>query len=144
MSEAQKQFYTITFTLSLFGASLTLLSDFAGWTEATFFGTNDYYVFVGSENVPAFATPYLILLTLLHAISSYLSYNGIRGNDQIRTGLMVNLGAFSLTLVGLALLAVLAADTVEWWPETGFYASLIASGVGSYLFWKLNESSVSK
>jgi len=131
---------SITFVLSLIAAGLMAFSDFAGWTENTYYGQNDYYVFIGSENAPSYATPILIILVICHLASAYASYKGISGNPTKSLGIWSNILAIAITVLGALLFTVLAEAALERWLETSFYASLIASAVGIFLFSKGNTN----
>ncbi len=129
---------TITFVLSLLGVVLVALTDFAGWTESTYFGPRDYYVYIGSEIAPAYATTILILILGAHAFSVYSSYVMMNDNPSKKDmGMAANTIALVLTILSAGLFLALTEDAADAWLDTGFYASLVASSAGLFFFSKM-------
>ena len=131
---------TITLILSLLAAVLVALTDFAGWTENTYYGQNDYFVYIGSESAPGYATTILLLILGVHLVSVYSSYIMMSDNPFTKNiGLVANSLALAVTILSAVLFLILAEEAVGAWLDTGFYASLVASGSGIFFFSKMDS-----
>lgn len=125
---------TIAMIFSLLGGILVLLTDFGGWSETYFDGTYttypDYYVYIGSENMPFIGYPLLIGIGFSLLYAAYISYQAMTTDisaDKIRTGIIGASVALGGVILGALIFTVLAEDATDWWLDTGFYAGLIGS-----------------
>ena len=131
---------TITLILSLLAAVLVALTDFAGWTENTYYGQRDYFVFIGSESAPGYASTILLIILGMHLVSVYSSYIMMSNNPSTKSiGKTANGFALAVTILSAVLFLTLAEEAVDAWLDTGFYASLIASGSGVFFFSKMDK-----
>jgi ABC-type bacteriocin/lantibiotic exporter with double-glycine peptidase domain len=58
-------------------------------------------------------------------------------SESIRQGLLVSKAAVAVTVFFAAIFVVLVWDSNWWWFDTGFYASLISSGINLWIYRQL-------
>ncbi|MHA2169200.1 MAG: hypothetical protein ACXAB7_04830 [Candidatus Kariarchaeaceae archaeon] len=131
---------------SVIGAALTILSDFAGWTETGY--TSDYYLATDGEFADGFQKLMIYVLTIGLLGCSYLAFNNMRpgkttSEQELTWGFYLSIGVIVGTLVEMLLFIswVSSDETEEWWPDTGFYAALIG-GILTALLFKLSRDNL--
>lgn len=128
------RYSTFSFIFSLLGGLLVLFTDFGGWSETYFDGYYttypDYYVYIGSENMPFIGYPILIGIGLALLYTAYVSYQSMTSDistEKIKIGMITASIALGGVILGALIFTVLAEDATDWWLDIGFYAGLIGS-----------------
>lgn len=139
MSDPMNNNYLLTVVFSTLGGLLVLLSDFGGWTEGTYYGFNDYYLFIGSDNAPVLGQLLVLIIGAMLLLTSYFAYKGMNdtGSRYLKNAYQLSIISVILALVGAILFLIIASDAIDYWLDVGFYAGIIGSGVS---FFFLNQS----
>lgn len=118
----------------LVGGALLLFTDFGGWTDYY-----DYYVAIGAEETPGYATPLLLAtgLGLLFAgfcAATALGASVATAAARVRAAVIAASAVVGVILGGTLVFMQEVSDTDGWWLDTGFYGGLIGAGLAAFLF----------
>ncbi len=129
----------LSVVFSALGGILLLLTDFAGWTEPTSYGDNDYYVFIGSEYAPLFSQLLVAIMGLALLATAYFSYRVMQGEQGlVRQAYQLAIGSLVLVVVSAVLFFIIAWDATYSWLDVGFYGGLIGSAASIFFLRQAN------
>ena len=123
--------------ISVIGFLVVLFGDFAGFW-LTGYGAGERYSCLSCEYTPIIDIISIVVILLLILGQIFIALNEILPKQLIKidlslVGLLFAIGTIIFSIVGLVGFGIVYSD-YEWWPEAGFYASIITGVFNGFLF----------